>query len=85
MKIADKTEIEKLDVYTDRFPMLSVRKAFNRAFLNVRMVCFLIISTKLFDNLSLSVIIINSLVMVFDDSSTNPFPNPIFGLFELIF
>ena len=45
----------------------------------------MIITTKLFDNISLTIIIINSLVMVFDDSAFNPYPNPIFEKFELLF
>lgn len=85
LKIADKTDIEKLDVYTDRFPMLNLRKSLSRAFLNLKMMCYLIISTKLFENISLTIIIVNSLVMVFDDTATEDTPNPIFAKFELIF
>jgi hypothetical protein len=46
LRIADKSPIEKLDVYTDRFPMLNLRKAFSRAYLNLSAICFLIQSTK---------------------------------------
>lgn len=49
------------------------------------MICFIIISTQLFENISLSVIVVNSAVMIFDDSNTAATPNPIFGMFELIF
>ena len=49
------------------------------------MACYMIISTKLFDNISLSIIIFNSFVMVFDNSATVEFPNPIFATFELLF
>jgi len=85
LKISDKSELEKLDVYTDRFPMLGLRKAILRFLLNVKLVCSMIISTKLFENISLLVIIFNSLVMVVDDSATNDNPNPIFAEFELLF
>lgn len=85
LKISDKSELEKLDVYTDRFPMLGLRKAILRFLLNVKLVCSMIISTKLFENVSLLVIIFNSLVMVVDDSATNDNPNPIFADFELLF
>ena len=85
MKISEKSEIERLDVYTDRFPMLNLRKAVNRGYLGVKMACYMIISTKLFDNISLSIIIFNSFVMVFDNSATVEFPNPIFATFELLF
>jgi hypothetical protein len=36
LKISEKTELEKLDVYTDRFPLLTVRKTLLRAHLNVK-------------------------------------------------
>ena len=85
MKISEKSEIERLDVYTDRFPMLNLRKAVNRGYLGVKMACYMIISTKLFDNISLSIIVFNSFVMVFDNSATVEFPNPIFATFELLF
>ena len=85
MKISEKTELEKLDVYTDRFPMLNLRKSIKRGYLNLKMICFIIISTQLFENISLSVIVVNSAVMIFDDSNTAATPNPIFGMFELIF
>lgn len=85
LKISEKSEIERLDVYTDRFPMLNLRKAVNRGYLGVKMACYMIISTKLFDNISLSIIVFNSFVMVFDNSATVEFPNPIFATFELLF
>jgi hypothetical protein len=85
LKISEKSEIEKLDVYTDRFPMLNLRKTLKRGYLNVKMVCYMIITTSLFENISLTIIIINSMVMVFDDSAIADTPNPIFAIFELIF
>jgi hypothetical protein len=85
LKISDKSELEKLDVYTDRFPMLGMRKSIKRFLLNIKLVCSIIIGTKLFENISLSVIIFNSLVMVVDDSATNDNPNPIFADFENLF
>ena len=39
----------------------------------------------MFENISLLVIIANSLVMVVDDSKVNPDPNPIFGVLEYVF
>jgi len=65
--------------------MLGLRKAGLRAYLNVKLVCFIIINTKMFENISLLVIIANSLVMVVDDSKVNPDPNPIFGVLEYVF
>ena len=85
MKISEKTNIEMLDVYTDRFPLLNLRKAIHRGYLGVNLACNMIISNKLFENISLSIIIVNSMVMVVDDSATTEYPNPIFEKFELIF
>jgi hypothetical protein len=51
----------------------------------VKLVCFEIINTKLFDDISLIVIVVNSLVMTVDDSATNDNPNPIWEMFESIF
>jgi hypothetical protein len=49
------------------------------------MVAFTIISSKIFDNISIMVILANSVVMVFDDSSTNDDPNPIYAVLETVF
>ena len=62
--------------------MLKVRKSVLKFLLMVRLGCFQIISTSLFDNISISVIIVNSVVMAIDDSQTNDNPNPIWAMFE---
>ena len=49
------------------------------------MIAFKIISSKTFDNISIFVILANSIVMVLDDSSTNSNPNPIFAIMETVF
>jgi hypothetical protein len=49
------------------------------------MTALIIISSKAFDNISIMVILANSIVMTLDDSSTNDNPNPIFGVFETVF
>jgi len=82
LKIEEKDDLEKLNVYTDRFPLLSVRKAILRVVTLIQMTSFMIISSKIFDNISILVILANSIVMVLDDSSTNDNPNPIFAVLE---
>jgi hypothetical protein len=51
----------------------------------VKLICFEIINTKLFDNISLLVIIVNSVVMTVDDSATNDNPAAIWEQFEQVF
>jgi hypothetical protein len=85
LKIAEKDQLEKLNVYTDRFPMLGLRKSILRIICLIKLTAFTIISSKMFDTISIMVILINSVVMVFDDSSSNDDPNPIFADFEKTF
>jgi hypothetical protein len=65
--ITNKDALERLEVQTDRFPLLGCRKAFWRVLISIRMICKYIIETDLFSNLTISVILINSIYMMFDD------------------
>jgi hypothetical protein len=85
LKITEKDQLERLSVYDDRYPMLVVRKSATRIVILVKMMAFHIISSKTFDNISIMVILANSLTMVLDDSSTNDNPNPIFATLETVF
>ena len=49
------------------------------------MACSIVISTKIFDNICLLIIIANSVTMIFDDSATSDNPNPLFAILENIF
>lgn len=40
LKVAEKTDLEKLEVYTDRFPMLNLRKSIHKGLLLVKLACF---------------------------------------------
>lgn len=51
----------------------------------IKLVCNRIINTNLFDNISISVILLNSIVMALDDSASSDTPNPIFEIFEMWF
>jgi hypothetical protein len=62
-----------------------LRKALTKSYLTLKLICFEIINTKLFDNISLAVIIVNSLVMTVDDTATNDNPDPIWETFESTF
>ena len=48
-------------------------------------VCHYIISTPTFDNISIMVILANSVTMVFDDTERSDNPNPIFAVLENTF
>jgi len=83
--ISDKNDLEKLEVYTDRFPLLKLRKSLLKVYHLIKMTCFMIINNKIFDNICLLVIIANSVTMIFDDSASSDNPNPIFAVLENIF
>lgn len=85
LKITEKNDLEKLDVYTDRFPLLILRKSILRVIILVQMTCYFIIQTKSFDNISIAVILANSFTMILDDTGTNDNPNPIWVFFEMLF
>lgn len=40
LTVADKNDLERLEVYTDRFPLLELRKSLNRVRILIQMVCF---------------------------------------------
>lgn len=62
-----------------------LRKSYLRSYYNVKAVCNFIINTPLFDNISILVILANSITMVFDDTDRSDNPNPIFATFETLF
>lgn len=72
LTVAEKDELEKLEVYTDRFPLLELRKSIHKFFILMHLVAFEIISSKLFDNVSIGVILVNSAVMMVDDPTQEP-------------
>lgn len=79
--ITQKDDLEKLEVQTDRFPLLGCRKAFWRIIISFTMICNYIINTEAFSNLTISVILINSIYMMFDNP-LEKFPPPWKGTVE---
>ena len=59
---------------TDRFPLLGCRKAIKRVIITVQMFCAFIIGTEWFNNLTIIVILVNSLMMMFDNPTEEPGP-----------
>lgn len=85
LQIARKSNIEQLDIYTDRFPFLRFRKSLLRSYYNLKAICYYVIMTPTFDNISIAVILANSITMVFDDTERSDNPNPIFAILENVF
>jgi hypothetical protein len=59
--------LEKLDVYTDRYPLLGIRKSIMRFIILFQIIAYNIITSSIFGNFTLMVIIANSLIMMMDD------------------
>jgi methyltransferase-like protein len=68
LTVTDKSGLEKLEVYTDRFPLLHFRKQVRKLMIFIHLFSKFVIETKLFDNISINVIVANSLVMMFEGS-----------------
>ena len=64
---SDKDDLEKLDVYTDRYPLLGIRKSIMRFIILFQIIAYNIITSSIFGNFTLIVIIANSLIMMMDD------------------
>jgi len=63
LTVGEKNQLEKLEVYTDRFPLLHLRKQFRRVCILIHLVAREIMNTALFGNLCLFVILCNSITM----------------------
>jgi hypothetical protein len=85
LSVSEKDDLEKLDVYTDRFPCLDLRKSIKKLAAIIHLVSNFIITTKVFENASIMIIILNSTAMIFDDSATNDNPNAIWSRLETFF
>ena len=83
MKVCDKTKLEKLEVHTDRFPCLELRKQLRRIAIQIHLISKYIIESRLFDNFTITVILANSLVMLQEGSQVDP--PPFFEVAEEVF
>ena len=84
LSVADKNELEKLEVMTDRFPLLKLRKAIYKFIVLLNMVSKAIISTAFFDNFTTSVILFNCITMMLNNP-IDPNPPQFFADIETIF
>jgi hypothetical protein len=77
-KIVVKDRIQIIDDYTDRCPLLELRKKFMRARVYCNRGAQLIMMNSLFETISISVIIINSIFLAMDDPLRDPSETPYF-------
>jgi hypothetical protein len=68
-KIVDKDEIEIINDYHDRCPLLSMRKSIMRSREYITRFAFMIISNSIFESVSIVVIIANSISLALQDPS----------------
>tara|TARA_B110000285_G_scaffold202714_1_gene238225 strand:- start:292 stop:696 length:405 start_codon:yes stop_codon:yes gene_type:complete len=67
LSIKEKDSLEKLEVYKDNYPLLRLRKAIWKFCIYVNLISKNIIATSTFDNISITVILLNSIVMMSED------------------
>jgi hypothetical protein len=85
LTVTDKSGLEKLEVYTDRFPLLHFRKQVRKLMIFIHLFSKFVIETKIFDNASITVIVVNSLVMMIEGGSHPDDKPPVFTVFEKVF
>jgi hypothetical protein len=77
--------LEKLEVYTDRFPLLQFRKQVTKFMIFIHLFCKFVIETKIFENSTITVIVANSGVMIFEGSGPPEDKDPFFEQAENVF
>lgn len=72
MEVKEKDDLEKLEMYQDRLPLLDCRKGFVKLWIIFRILCEEIIYSPMFDNTATIVILANSMIMIISSSGTTP-------------
>jgi hypothetical protein len=67
LKIVEKNKRELTAIYADGLPLLNFRRRLFHFWARVQHFCYLVISSKPFENLSLAVIILNTVFMIISD------------------
>ena len=60
-------DLEKLDKYQDKYPLLKVRKFIKKTLKYISLICSIIIRHPMFEFMSLMVIILNTIALIFYD------------------
>ena len=66
LSVGEKNQLEKLEVYTDRFPLLLARKQLNRIRIYLHLIAKEIMNNSIFNGLSMTIILANSGTMAFN-------------------
>lgn len=63
----EQTRLEKLTSYEDRFPLLDCRKSFSKVRIYINEFANAIIMHKIFENATITIILLNSLTLGYED------------------
>lgn len=87
IQIRIRKDIEKIDDYYDKKPLLEIRKAVLRICKAISELCSIIINNSVFEVIVILVIILNTVVLALEDplSNTQPYPYSEIELFFVIF
>lgn len=80
----DKDSLERCEAYEDKWPLLSARKGIWKILIYINLIADKIISTKTFENISIFVILMNSLVMMTEDPADSD-PPEYYAIIDNIF
>lgn len=80
----DKDSLERCEAYEDKWPLLGVRKGVWKVLIYINLIAHKIISTKAFENISIFVILMNSLVMMMEDPADQN-PPEYFAMIDNVF
>ena len=77
-KIVKKDRIQIIDDYFDQWPLLDIRKHVMRYRVYINRAAQMIVMHPLFESISITVIIVNSLFLAMDDPLRDPSETPIY-------
>ena len=68
LEVKEKDNLEKLEMYQDRLPLLDCRKGIVKLWIIFKLLCEEIIDSPIFDNTATIVILANSMIMIISSS-----------------
>lgn len=84
--LREKTEMERIDEYTDKYPVLELRKAILRIRAWISGLAYSLVKSKVFEGFIILTILLNTVVLAIEDpkATTLPYPYPDLEWFFLI-
>ena len=61
------TPIKQAEKYSDSYPLLGIRLLILKIWLNIKLICKVVVKHPLFETLSLCIIIVNSITLAYED------------------